>query len=558
MKRSSAGVVLALLLAPAAQAQDLTTEQSIALAVKIKTKVNDLAYAQCLASTDESRQSAISLNIAGLIKSLTGSLSSNDRKRVLRGAIDAPAAIRPTMDEHIRDCLQRHTPQIEQDLLSLAQQLQQPIAAASGVPNVIDLHFTYHRGASLNARRYSDNLRLNLQEGNAYVDENLAPQSAPDGSPWFHHVYFPYPSSRVVGAITAKPLDARLMADQVPKAQICLERPTPLPHQKVEYDYFDCVEGGACTGSSRSTGWLRQCSKSASLWQELLPISRAHAQEARETSVRRWVTPSLDTLAAHVADGVGWSYFKLRTDSLQQPKIRAVEVALAVNGTPIEEDGLSPQERPVPNDPAASFDYLFALQTLNFHGAEAGCDRVSVTLTPRLADGSRGSPHRFDLMYAALRDQPSRTEQAAHARLQWSASVIRPIREWRHWAIVHSYGFHYGDETSRQAAATAAERDRRWLDGAGLVYQEAGVRAVVRPPLTIHNGGGAYGLAVGLLQPSGQIRFTFSEAEARRFGDWMIARRAGSAMAAHVIAPKLYPYQAPSGAVTPPGVCGRF
>lgn len=554
MKRPSAGAILVLLLAPAAQAQNLTTQQSIDLAVKIKTKVNDLAYAQCLAGTDESRQSAISLNIAGLIKSLTGSLSLNDRKRVIRGAIDAPAAIRPAMDEHIRDCLQRRTPRIEQDLLNLAQQLQQPTTAAAGMPSVVDLHFTYRRQASLDPRRYSENVRLNLREGATVISRNLAPQSETDGSPWFEHVYHPYPSGRVEGTITATPLNSRLTADQTPRAQICLDRPTPLPRQNVDYDYFDCVEGGACKGSSRSTGWLRPCVKSASLWQELSPISRAWAQEA---SVRRWVTPSLDTLAARVPDGVGWSYFKLRTDFLRRPDIRAVEVGLAVNGTPVEEDGLSPRERPVPNDPAVSFNYLFALQTLNFHGAEAGCDRVSVTLTPRLADGARGSSHRFDLLYAALRDQPSRTEQAGDARLQWSASVIRPIREWRHWAIVQSYGFHDGDETSRQAAAAAADRDRRWLDGAGLIYQDAAIRGVVRPPRTIQNGRGAYGLAVGLLQPVGQIRFTFSEGEARRLGDWMIAHRAGSAMAARVIAPQAYPYQAPSGAVTPPGVCGR-
>ncbi|HKX35458.1 MAG TPA: hypothetical protein VJM79_02175 [Rhizorhapis sp.] len=232
MKRPSAGAVLVLLLAPAAQAQNLTTQQSLDLAVKIKTKVNDLAYAQCLASTDESRQSAISLNTAGLIKSLTGSLSLNDRKRVIRGAIDAPAAIRPVMDAHIRDCLQRRTPRIEQDLLTLAQQLQQPIAAAAGVPSVVALHFTYRRQASLDPRRYSENVRLNLHESATVINRNLAPQSEADSSPWFEHVYHPYPSGRVEGTITATPLNSRLTADQPPGRKFVLTGRRPCHARK--------------------------------------------------------------------------------------------------------------------------------------------------------------------------------------------------------------------------------------------------------------------------------------------------------------------------------------
>lgn len=554
MRAAGAVAGIAALLAFATPAHALTDQQAYALALKVKNDATNVAYQRCLASTEEVRQRGFTFNIAALIEALTGGLSLNERKRVARGAFDLPATVRVTADAHVRACVTNLAPQIEQQLLRSSQAVPPPARAANALPNVIDLRFTYRRSASLDRRRFGDTVRLNLQEGGAVVSENLAPQSAQDGRPFFHHVYYPYPSARVTGVVAPSPLDSRLTADQTPSARFCLERPTPLPRQRVEYDDFECVEGGACKPSSRSTGWLRQCRAPSAWLRELSPFTPAHAQPAPR---RRWVTPSLDTLAARAPDGVGWSYFKLRTDSFRWPEVRAVEVGLAVNGVAVEEDGLTPAERPAPNDPSAPFDYLFALQTLDFQGREGGCDRVSVTLTPRLADGTRGRRLSFDLMYAALRDQPPRTEQAGDARLQWSATVIRPVREWRHWAIVHSYAFAYRDEASRDQAVQRAEADRRWLDQAGLVYQGAPVRGVVRPPMTVRNGRAAYGLAVGLAQPTGQIRFTFSEGEARQLGDWLVAHRAGSPAAAQVIDPQRYTYQAPSGAVTPPGVCDR-
>ena len=545
---------LALLLAAAstvAGAAPLTDAQALAMAVKIKTTATDIAYGRCLASTEVTRQSGFSLNVHDVIANLTAGLSFGDRKRVTRSAFDLPASVRVVADDHVRDCMGRTAPVIERELLAASRRTADA-APARGVPGAIDVRFTYRRTASLDRRRFDDTVRLNLQEGGSFIDEHLAAQSASDGSPYFHYRYYPYPSARVVGVIAPAPLDSRLTSAQLPRAKLCLERPSRLPASVTEFDMFDCVEGADCKPSPQSTGWLRRCAVPISWWRELSPISVAHAQPMPE---RHWVTPSLDTLSARPETGVGYSYFKLRTEAFRRPDIRAVEVGLSVNGVPIDEDGLRPEERPAPNDPGAPYDYLFALETLDLQGAVGGCDRVSVSLTPRLADGSSGTARRFDLMYAALRDQPTRSERDGADQLQWSATVIRPVREWRHWAFVHSYGYRFGDEASRRAAVARVTADKQWMDTQRLVYGGAAIRGVVRPPLTVRNGQAFYGLAAGLLQPTGQIRFTFSEPDARTLGGWMVARRGVSAEAGRVIAPQPYLYQAPSGGVTPPGVC---
>ena len=80
------------------------------------------------------------------------------------------------------------------------------------------------------------------------------------------------------------------------------------------------------------------------------------------------------------------------------------------------------------------------------------------------------------------------------------------------------------------------------------------MRGVIRPPLTLTKGKGYYGFAVGLVQPTGQVRFTFSEAKARAIGAWMIKQR-GSARAKQIIDAAPYLFQARSGGVTPAGIC---
>ena len=560
------GLALTALFAGDASAQSLSTNATYELAIRVRNDAADLAYRRCVAGQETTREASVDFRakILSLVRTLTGGLAFSDRQRVTRGAIDAPASVRVELDSRIRACLLQLTPVIENQLLVIAREKIASGTGLGGYPPAIEVRFTYRRTASLDPARYHDNLRVSLTEGGrARPSVNVANQSESDGSPFFFYPYVPFPLQRVQGTISAKPLNSRLTADQVPRARICFERvpaPPPPPHGP---DIFACTEGGTCRPAGATRGWLRTCPGTAQLnlgtsGRQFASLSLAGMQslEFNDAAQRRWVTPSVDTLVERPSEEVGWSYFKLRTDAFRQPEIGTVEVALAVNGVPVDEDGLSPGERPEPNDPSLPFDLMFALQTLNFEGRHGGCDIVSVNLTPLFTDGRRGKPLAVDLSYVALRDQPERIEKSAGAELAWSARVIRPIREWRHWAFIGSYAFRYANAGSQRAAVDRVEADKIWLDRQNWSYRGATIRGVIRPPLTVRDGAASYGLSVGLVQPSGQVRFTFSEAKARAIGRWMITQRSSSVQAGKIIQSTPYLFQAPSGGVTPAGICG--
>lgn len=161
------------------------------------------------------------------------------------------------------------------------------------------------------------------------------------------------------------------------------------------------------------------------------------------------------------------------------------------------------------------------------------------------------------LSYAALRDVEERRVPFAGDVLTWRASYITPPREWRYYPIVHSYIYHVDDSDQATAAAATAETDRRWLDEQGFSYEGQRVLGVVRPPRTVQpDGTAAFGLAAGLLQPTGQIRFTFPEADARSISNFMIKQRERSDQASRVITAEQYVFQAIGGYRTVKGVCG--
>jgi hypothetical protein len=101
-----------------------------------------------------------------------------------------------------------------------------------------------------------------------------------------------------------------------------------------------------------------------------------------------------------------------------------------------------------------------------------------------------------------------------------------------------------------------AQADKRWLDGQRLTYNGQKVVGVIRPPRTVKpDGTAAYGLATGLIQENGQVRFTFSEEDAHKLAAFMIAQRKRGSEAARVIHSERYIFQAVGGSYTVGGVC---
>lgn len=534
----------------------------LALHLQTLTQLADLAERACLSNHTQAESAGIAITLSSIVKSLTAGVDVERQVKELRGASEQmTGAVAKLENDDIRKCMnEKLAPAFA--LINATYLAGDPGASW---PEPIDFRFNFVRNASNDLTKYSENLRLNLlRTTRSPVNRRIVSQFDPGGGPYYGlDISYPANGEVIKGTITPE-IKTQSSLSTVPTnlTSICLQRPSTLPQLKAEYDMFDCIEGDACKPTALGTGWLALCPKST----EAAPPAGANPSRyaafqlarAQATAVeRRWVVPSLETLLEQNAEGVGYTVFTLSTSAFRKSEALGVEVDVRVNGTHVDEDGLPPALRPAANDPSQPFIHNFALQSLDFQGLQGGCDEISVGLTPIYAGGRKGDVHSVKLSYAALRDVEERRVPFAGDTLTWRASYITPPREWRYYPIVHSYIYHVDDSDQAASAATAAETDRRWLDEQGFSYEGQRVLGVVRPPRTVQpDGTAAFGLAAGLLQPTGQIRFTFPEADARSISNFMIKQRERSNQASRVIKAEQYIFQAIGGYRTVKGVCG--
>jgi hypothetical protein len=343
-------------------------------------------------------------------------------------------------------------------------------------------------------------------------------------------------------------------------ARFCLKRPASLEPSTDQHVHLDCDESNSCKLHFPSPKWLEPCPveeiKSSRAW-SLLPLAHAAG------TARRWSVPSAKTLVVYKdrMQGVGYTLVSIETDALRDPAIIGVEVDVRVNGVPVLEDGLAAALRPVPHDPSRPFRHSYALESLDFEGAQAGCEAIVLTLRPRLANGKTGEPLSATLPYVALRDAPGKRLPFGKGTLNWSAKYVVPASEWSHEAFISSVS--YSSSGGDAAAAAARERAvtlKKDFDRLGLTRQGRPLVAVIRPPLTLTGDKLAYGLTTGVVQPTGQVRFTFSPQEANAICDALLAARKNNAAAQRVINREKYIYKVAGTrerqeTPTPSGVC---
>jgi len=431
-------------------------------------------------------------------------------------------------------------------------------AAGPELPNPVQLRFNYKPVADAKVA-LDDTLRVNLQTKRRIVDgERLAQQP---GGFYSYNTAYPAEDERILGTLIREIRASSLGAAPAP-ARFCLKRPAALEPSTDQHVHLDCDESNSCKLHFPSPKWLEPCpveeirtSRSFSL----LPL--AHAADAP----RRWSVPSAKTLAVYKdrMQGVGYTLVSIETDALRDPAIIGVEVDVRVNGVPVLEDGLTASLRPVPHDPAKPFRHSYALESLDFEGAQAGCEAIVLTLRPRLANGKTGEPLSVTLPYVALRDAPGSQKPFGKGTLSWSAKYVVPAGEWSHEAFISSVSY----STSGGDAAAAAARERavalkRDFDRLGLTHKGRPLVAVIRPPLTLTGDKLAYGLTTGVVQPSGQVRFTFSPQDANALGDALLAARKDNAAAQRVINREKYIYRVAGtrerqDTPTPKGVCSH-
>ncbi len=431
-------------------------------------------------------------------------------------------------------------------------------AAGPDLPNPVQLRFSYQPVAAAQVA-LDDTLRVNLQTKRRIVDgERLAQQP---GGFYSYNTAYPAEDERILGTLVREIRASSLGAAPAP-ARFCLKRPATLEPATDQHVHLDCNESNSCKLHFPSPKWLEPCPveeiKTSRVF-SLLPL--AHAAD----TARRWSVPSAKTLSAYKdkMQGVGYTLVSIETDALRDPAIIGVEVDVRVNGVPVLEDGLAAALRPVPHNPTQPFRHSYALESLDFEGAQAGCEAIVLTLRPRLSSGKTGEPLSATLPYVALRDAPGKQVPFGKGTLSWSAKYVVPVAEWSHEAFITSISYNAaGGDAAAEAARERAVSLKRDFDRLGLLHQGRPLVAVIRPPLTLSGDKLAYGLTTGVVQPSGQVRFTFSPQDAHAIGDTLLAARKDSAAAQRVINRDKYIYKVAGTrerqeTPTPVGICSH-
>ncbi len=528
----------------------------------LRTSV-DAAEKACLSNTSTEQSRSLLLSWHAVLAQISSTAGVEKKTEEIRGAAhDLPASAQLIENDNIRNCINEKI----KPIFAMAVQVFQPAAASAAWPDPIDFRFSFIRGPSQNPQVYTEFLRADLQTRTGPLSDRLIIQD-PQGAAYFNlRLGYPKPGEIVSGIIVAERIpNARLTAIQPVLTNVCFQRPSHLPSGlSARFDLFDCAEGKACRPSQRSTGWLSACpqpSPATKGWTAPFLGGTVYAASRDQPDTTApvspyWSVPSLRALTEGEAEGVGYTVFTLETDSFRKTDIRGVEVEVRVNGVAVREDGLTADLRPVANDPNGLFVHRFALQTLDFEGAQGGCDRIDIGLRPLMADGRKGDPLKSTLTYVALRDIAPRSQRLGDGNLKWSAAYITPIREWRNIAEINSYTYRTSDPAMHRSMVEQVQSDKSWLDKQGLTYEGQKIVGVIRPPRTVKpDGSAAYGLAAGLIQENGQVRFTFSDGDARKLAAFMIAQRSRGKVFARIIHNQEFIFQALGGSHTAGGVC---
>lgn len=516
------------------------------------------ANTACVSNSEVENAAKVGADLSLLVTKIKGEGGISEYRKKNVGANRAlPAELQLPENEKIRECMSRYMPAI---LKVIGIEVPATPVGDSRLPDPLQLRFSYSAGAA-SAVTMDDTLRVSLEtRRRVFAGERLARQQ--DGH-FSYNTAYPAADDRILGTLTREVRASTLDAAPGP-ARFCLRRPAPLQVSDDDYVHLDCSENGGCAMHFPSPKWLEVCEvdkpKVSSRGFDL--ISSAWAAEGE----KHWTVPSAQTLDAHkgALRGVGYTLFEVSTAAFRDPGVIGVEVDIRVNGVPVREDGLPAALRPVPNDAARDFTYRFALESLDFEGAEAGCEAIVLTLRPRLADGKgTGEALRATLPYVALRDSAAAAVPFGAGTLAWQARYVIPSDEWSHEAFITSVS--YRKSGGAAAAQQARERSvalKRSFDRLALRHDGRPLVAVIRPPLTDSAGTLAYGLTAGLVQPSGQVRFTFAPGQADAIADRLHEARGADRAAAAVIDREKYVYRIAGTrerreTPTPAGVCAH-
>lgn len=295
------------------------------------------------------------------------------------------------------------------------------------------------------------------------------------------------------------------------KTRVCVKG-TDAPVASSGAVELDCVEGDACVPRD-ANGPLAACGASkgakAGGWWDWFPAPSAHAAQADAAkssgpAVGDWLIPRLETLrdARSTAAATAYSEFSLTLESPPAVDgVDAVSFEAKVNGHRLWVNGMPAWAHAIPYKGDGPLTLSFGLENLNASGAQKGREELEVRMV-LLKNRQPVAHDTIRLHYVALRDQPQAVVVTSGGRqVRWSAQYFPAQRD--QYQIL-AYGGKEPDAIAAKVKFDRANARRSGADGLPLV-------GVVRPALPTNP---SWGVSVGEVLPSGQVRFSFQGLDA--------------------------------------------
>jgi len=467
-----------------------------------------VAQEACLSGVSEDAGVDINLETDFLTSFKAG---SGVHREKARGAVNyVNEQVRSIVDQDVRDCLQKHMPQIQACLLGDCD--------SASLPKSIEFQFTY--------QPVRDSPYL-MQDFVAFGLENR-----PD-----NHVLFKQPGKGYF--VDSIPLFAEnkkrnaaifgvVRESYVPafdeNTKFCLRRSRQTPSDG-SYTLYHCKQGQGCQHESTTPRWFEFCETAASNRYDFLSplVGTVHAQAGSED----WAIPSLKVLQEREdLFGIGYTHFKVEAAEAMNKDYDGFYYDITVNGRKANINGLQGSFRARSHDFSKPISIEFGLQNLNFSGVKDGCDEISLTLNFVKDGESVGEPVTLRRSYVALRDARVKDIGSGGIQYRWSGKYQRAPKMYDTEVFISSILIAKNlDLEGNKAAIESAKQNisamKQDFDSLGLVFEGRPLVAVIRPPLTQVS----YGLAIGMVEETQQIRFTYESSTAKRLKAFLLEQR---------------------------------
>jgi hypothetical protein len=297
---------------------------------------------------------------------------------------------------------------------------------------------------------------------------------------------------------------------------ICLNSSSKRPSQNSSPRIvLNCANGVCTPAKPQDPGYVVACDAGGASTGISLPLVIAGEQTDPQRKPG-WDVPFLQTLQKMTdRERVGYTLFDVsfKPQGIAE-RADKYYYALRVNDQPVYIGGLSPGVEKNALLQGTENHIRFGLENLNFTGQFDGFEKLNLRVF-FLAGNTVIYYQDLERDYIALRSAPAIPPlDTMVGTFQWIGEYKKPQNEDRYEVFVASSVC--GISTEKDCAARAAyTRDQ--FDGFNLKFKDRPAVMVVRPPLRKHR---AYGLALGLVQPTGQVQFTFNETNANQLCRW--------------------------------------